>query len=44
MPVAIGVGLKKDCTRRKFGSIGSQGERARGIRELEGWLGEAKGF
>ena len=44
MPVAIGVSLKEDCTRCKFGSIGSQGEWARGIGELEGRLGEEKGF
>ena len=44
MPITIGVGLKKDCTRCKFRSIGGQGERTRGIRELEGRLGEEKGL
>ena len=40
MPVAIGVGLKKDGTRRVFGGVRSDGERGGEVREVKDGFGE----
>ena len=40
MPVAVGVGLKEDGTRRMFGGIRSDGEGGGEVREVKDGFGE----
>ena len=44
MPVAVGVGLEEDGTRRMFGSIRSDGEGGREVREVEDGFREEEAF